>query len=96
MNYQTFQPHPDLSALVKFYWTLEVPFDPNLTEVLVVRKTASARALRPVANEIESCAREIRVQAQVLVEIKAIAAKIVVLASRVWIAARVAAETSRG
>ncbi len=29
MDYQTFQPHPDLSALVKFYWTLEVPFDPN-------------------------------------------------------------------
>ncbi len=29
MNYQTFHPHPDLSALVKFYWTLEVPFDPN-------------------------------------------------------------------
>lgn len=29
MNYQTFQPHPDLSSLVKFYWTLEVPFDPN-------------------------------------------------------------------
>ena len=29
MKYQTFQPHPDLSALVKFYWTLEVPFDPN-------------------------------------------------------------------
>lgn len=29
MNYQTFQPHPDLAALVKFYWTLEVPFDPN-------------------------------------------------------------------
>lgn len=29
MNYQTFQPHLDLSALVKFYWTLEVPFDPN-------------------------------------------------------------------
>jgi len=29
MNYQTFQPHPDLSALVKFYWTLEVPFEPN-------------------------------------------------------------------
>ncbi|NQX98826.1 MAG: helix-turn-helix transcriptional regulator [Flavobacteriales bacterium] len=28
MDYQTFQPHPDLSALVKFYWTLEVPFDP--------------------------------------------------------------------
>lgn len=29
MDYRTFQPHPDLSALVKFYWTLEVPFDPN-------------------------------------------------------------------
>ncbi len=28
MNYQTFQPHPDLAALVKFYWTLEVPYDP--------------------------------------------------------------------
>ena len=25
MNYQTFEPHPDLSPLVKFYWTLEVP-----------------------------------------------------------------------
>jgi AraC-like DNA-binding protein len=29
MNYQTFEPHPVLSALVKFYWTLEVPFDPS-------------------------------------------------------------------
>lgn len=25
MNYQTFQPHPDLQALVKCHWTLEVP-----------------------------------------------------------------------
>lgn len=25
MNYQTYSPHPDLQALVKFYWTLEVP-----------------------------------------------------------------------
>ncbi len=25
MNFQTFQPHPDLDALVNFYWTLEVP-----------------------------------------------------------------------
>ncbi|MBX2967245.1 MAG: AraC family transcriptional regulator [Cyclobacteriaceae bacterium] len=25
MNYQTFQPHPDLEPLVKCYWTLEVP-----------------------------------------------------------------------
>lgn len=29
MNYQTFQPHPDLASIVKFYWTLEVPFDPD-------------------------------------------------------------------
>lgn len=28
MDYQTFQPHPDLEAIVKFYWTLEVPYDP--------------------------------------------------------------------
>lgn len=25
MNYQTFQPHPDLQSLVSCYWTLEVP-----------------------------------------------------------------------
>ncbi len=25
MNYQTFQPHPDLASIVAFYWTLEVP-----------------------------------------------------------------------
>jgi len=25
MNYQTYSPHPDLSAVVKCYWTLEVP-----------------------------------------------------------------------
>jgi AraC-like DNA-binding protein len=29
MNYQTYPPHPDLASLVKFYWTLEVPFDPQ-------------------------------------------------------------------
>lgn len=29
MDYQTFQPHPSLSAFVKFYWTLKVPFDVN-------------------------------------------------------------------
>lgn len=27
MNYQTYQPHPDLESLVKCYWTLEVPAD---------------------------------------------------------------------
>lgn len=29
MNYQTYAPHPNLSAIVKFYWTLELPFDPK-------------------------------------------------------------------
>jgi AraC-like DNA-binding protein len=29
MNYQTFPPHPDLQALVKCYWTLEVPAQAN-------------------------------------------------------------------
>ncbi len=29
MNYQTFKPHKDLESIVKFYWTLVVPFDPN-------------------------------------------------------------------
>lgn len=29
MNYQTYKPHKDLESIVKFYWTLEVPFDPN-------------------------------------------------------------------
>ncbi|GAB3659929.1 helix-turn-helix domain-containing protein [Echinicola sediminis] len=27
MNYQTFKPHIDLASIIKFYWTLEVPFD---------------------------------------------------------------------
>ncbi len=29
MNYQTLPPHPDLEALVKCYWTLEVPAEPD-------------------------------------------------------------------
>ncbi|MCP9769069.1 AraC family transcriptional regulator [Lacihabitans sp. LS3-19] len=29
MNYNTYKPHKDLKSIVKFYWTLEVPFDPN-------------------------------------------------------------------
>ncbi|MEN7548160.1 helix-turn-helix domain-containing protein [Rapidithrix thailandica] len=29
MNYQTFKPHNDLRSIVKFYWTLEVLFDPK-------------------------------------------------------------------
>lgn len=29
MDYQTFQPHPDLKSLVKCYWTLEVPPSDN-------------------------------------------------------------------
>lgn len=29
MNYQTYRPHKDLESIVKFYWTLQVPFDPK-------------------------------------------------------------------
>jgi hypothetical protein len=29
MNYKTYKPHKDLDTIVKFYWTLEVPFDPK-------------------------------------------------------------------
>lgn len=29
MTYNTYQPHSDLASIVKFYWTLEVPFDPK-------------------------------------------------------------------
>ncbi len=29
MKYETYAPHPELEAFVKFYWTLEVPFDPQ-------------------------------------------------------------------
>ena len=29
MNYQTYKPHKDLESIVKFYWTMEVPFDPK-------------------------------------------------------------------
>lgn len=29
MNYQTFEPHPDLESLVKCYWSLEVPAEEN-------------------------------------------------------------------
>lgn len=29
MNYQTYKPDKDLESIIKFYWTLEVPFDPK-------------------------------------------------------------------
>ncbi len=29
MNYQTFEPHPDLQSIIKCHWILEVPADPN-------------------------------------------------------------------
>jgi hypothetical protein len=29
MNYQTYKPHKNLASIVKFYWTLDVPFDPK-------------------------------------------------------------------
>lgn len=36
MTYRTYGPHADLAAIVKFYWTLEVPYDPaNEKQVIV-------------------------------------------------------------
>ncbi|MCW5909882.1 MAG: AraC family transcriptional regulator [Cyclobacteriaceae bacterium] len=36
MNYQTFLPHPDLAPLVKCYWTLEVPAQPDTPRQRIV------------------------------------------------------------
>jgi hypothetical protein len=36
MNYQTFQPHPDLESLVKCYWTLEVPAQKQVERQLII------------------------------------------------------------
>lgn len=36
MNYQTYQPHPDLESFVKFYWTLEVQADKNVQKQQII------------------------------------------------------------
>lgn len=36
MNYQTFEPHPDLAALVKCHWTLEVPASPDTQKQRII------------------------------------------------------------
>jgi AraC-like DNA-binding protein len=36
MNYEKFQPHPDLQPLVKCYWTLEVPAQADVQRQLVI------------------------------------------------------------
>lgn len=36
MDYQTFQPHPDLASLISCYWTLEVPADANAQKQRIV------------------------------------------------------------
>ncbi|WP_422360921.1 AraC family transcriptional regulator [Reichenbachiella sp.] len=36
MNYQTYQPHPDLESIIRCYWTLEVPADPNAQKQRIV------------------------------------------------------------
>lgn len=36
MTYKTFKPHPDLEALVNFYWTLEVPADDNAQKQRII------------------------------------------------------------
>lgn len=36
MNYQNYQPHPDLESLIAFYWTLEVPKLDNPSKQLIL------------------------------------------------------------
>ncbi|MEQ9218170.1 MAG: hypothetical protein RLO17_09020 [Cyclobacteriaceae bacterium] len=36
MNYQTFEPHPDLAALVKCHWILEVPASPDTQKQRII------------------------------------------------------------
>tara|TARA_Y100001972_G_scaffold119141_1_gene160068 strand:+ start:6108 stop:6926 length:819 start_codon:yes stop_codon:yes gene_type:complete len=36
MNYQTFEPHPDLAALVKCHWTLEVSASPDTQKQRII------------------------------------------------------------
>jgi AraC-like DNA-binding protein len=36
MNYQTFQPHPDLRSSVKCYWTLEIPAQKHVQRQLII------------------------------------------------------------
>lgn len=36
MDYQTFEPHPELASLVKCYWTLEVPTQPDVQRQLIL------------------------------------------------------------
>lgn len=36
MNYQTFEPHPDLQTIVKCYWTLEVPAQNDVQRQLIL------------------------------------------------------------
>ena len=36
MNHQTFPPHEALKALIKYHWTLEVPYQPNVQKQRIV------------------------------------------------------------
>lgn len=36
MDYNTYQPHTDLETVVKCYWTLQVPADPNTQKQLIL------------------------------------------------------------
>lgn len=36
MDYRTFEPHPDLSSVVKLHWTLEVPVQPETERQLII------------------------------------------------------------
>ncbi|MFZ1808946.1 MAG: helix-turn-helix domain-containing protein [Cyclobacteriaceae bacterium] len=36
MDYQTYNPHPDLRTIVKCYWTLEIPEQPDIQKQLIL------------------------------------------------------------
>jgi len=37
MNYETYSPHPDLAAIVKYYWILEVPGNMEVPKQRILR-----------------------------------------------------------
>lgn len=54
MNYQTFQPQPDLDALIKCYWILEVPEDPNTQKQRIV-PDGCIEMIFTLGDDVERC-----------------------------------------
>ncbi|MGK6352441.1 DUF6597 domain-containing transcriptional factor [Parapedobacter sp. DT-150] len=57
MNYQTFQPHPDLAPLVKCYWTLEVPADTDSQRQRIIPDGCIEMAFT-LGDDIKRCTSE--------------------------------------